>query len=238
MLYFFYNYRVNKAITPIRVPYALVTIGPRTEITSDKIGYLEIQPSALKGNVLTRFDKDIEGKYTNVNCTIPSGSMFYGKGTDDATSCIVEQKELADSFLSEKEIVTDGMIPYNFKVNMSSTYGNSIYYNTYVDIYFKGVTGGKIILGKLITNVKVLAVKDSAGRHVFENMNENRSPSQIIFAVTEEMSDLLRVAEYIKDAELIIVPTGISYRATSENGEIATELSDAEVKAYIEEYRA
>ena len=54
VLYFFYNYRVSQAINPISVPYALVTIGPRTEITSDKIGYMEIQPAALKESVLTR----------------------------------------------------------------------------------------------------------------------------------------------------------------------------------------
>ena len=229
VLYFFYNYRVNQAINPVSVPYALVTIGPRTEITSDKIGYMDVQPSALKESVLTRV-KDIEGMYTNVNCTIPAGSLFYG-------DLIVQEKELPDAFLKEKEIVNEGMVPYNFKVNVNTTYGNSIYPDTYVDVYFKGLNNGKIILGKLITNVKVLAVKDNAGRHVFENMTEERTPSQIIFAVTEEIHELLRVAEYIKDAELIIVPTGVSYRPVSAEGGIVTEITDAEIKSFIEQNR-
>ena len=41
VLYVAYRYAVNKAIHPIRIPYAVVTIGPRTEITSDMIDYLE-----------------------------------------------------------------------------------------------------------------------------------------------------------------------------------------------------
>ena len=230
VLYAFYKYQVNKAIKPVSVPYALVSIGPRTEITSDMIGYLEIQPSAMKGNVLTNVNNQkaanpILGMYTNVNVTIPAGSMFYKEQ-------LVRFEELADSFLID---IPDNMVAYNFKVNVMSTYGNSIYPGNYVDVYFKGVENGKIILGKLVNNVKALAVKDSKGKHVFENVNEDRTPSQIIFAVTEEMSEMLRTAEYIKDAELILVPTNVSYRY--ESSDIVTEISSEEIKAFIEKNR-
>ena len=81
VLYVAYRYAVNKAIHPIRIPYAVVTIGPRTEITSDMIDYLEIQETALRGNVLTNVNNTkaanpILGMYTNVNVTIPAGSLF------------------------------------------------------------------------------------------------------------------------------------------------------------------
>lgn len=231
VLYAFYNYRVNQAIKPITVPYALVTIGPRTEITSDMIGYLEIQETAMKGNVLTNVNNQkaanpILGMYTNINVTIPAGSLFYKES-------LVKFEELADSFLIS---IPDDQVAYNFKVDVMSTYGKSIYPGNYVDIYFKGVSGGKIVLGKLVTNVKVLAVKDNKGNHVFENTTEDRTPSIAIFAVTEEMSELLRTAEYIKDAELILVPTNVSYRY--ESSEIVTEISSEEIKAFIEENRA
>ena len=51
VLYAFYNWRVNEAINPIHVPYAKVTIGPRTEITPEMIEYVDIQQISIKGNV-------------------------------------------------------------------------------------------------------------------------------------------------------------------------------------------
>ena len=222
VLYAFYSWRVNKAIEPIKVPYAKVEIGPRTEITSDMIAYTDIQQSALKGNVLTNANTQIIGMYTNINNTIPAGSMFYKEA-------IVRFEELADSFLIE---MPEGMVAYNFRADVMTTYGNSIYPGNYVDIYFKGVDKDKIILGKLAQNLKVLAVKDGNGNHVFENTTEERIPSQIIFAVPEDMHELLRIAEYIADAELILVPTNVSYKYESD--QIVTEITSAEIKSYIE----
>ncbi len=234
VLYAFYNWRVKQAIDPIRVPVASVTIGPRTEITLDMISYVDIQQSAIKNTVLTNVNNDnqpkkIVGRYTNVNCTIPAGSFFFD-------GMVVLPNELPDSFLDDTDL-KDGMVAYNFSVDMMSTYGNSIYPGNYVDIYFKGVRDNKIIFGKLIQNVKVLAVKDSSGNHVFENMEEKRTPSQIILAVTSEIHELLRTAESIGTAEIIPVPTNVAYRS-NESDQIAIEITSDEIKAYIEEQRA
>lgn len=231
VLYAFYKWRVNTAINPISVPYAKVTIGPRTKITNDMIGYLDIQQSSMKGNVLTNVSTQIVGMYTNVNSTIPEGSMFY-------EGVVVRYEELADSFLIEMPKDSEGnyMEAYNFKVNTEKTYGNSIYPNNYVDIYFKAKENGKIFYGKLASNVKVLAVKTSDGRHVFENINENLQPSQLILAVTEDLFSLLRVGESITDSELIVVPTNVIYRYETED-EIVTEVDETDVKSYIEENR-
>lgn len=234
VLYAFYMWRVNSAINPISVPYAKVEIGPRTKITNDMIGYLDIQPSSMKGNVLTNANTQIVGMYTNINSTIPEGSLFY-------EGLVVRFEELADSFLIDMPKDSDGnyMTAYNFKVDTDSTYGNSIYPGNYVDIYFirkDANQNGKIMYGKLATNVKALAVKDASGNHVFENITEQREPSQIIIAVTEEMSSLLRVAENINDSRLILVPTNASYRYESTD-EITTEISDEDIKNYIEQNR-
>ena len=93
----------------------------------------------------------------------------------------------------------------------------------------------KIMLGKLIENVKVLAVKDRNGKHVFENSDEERVPSIIIFAVPEDMHLLLRKATYLSNireisAELIPVPTTESY--SSEPG--AIRLASTALKNFIE----
>ena len=225
VLYAFYNWRVNRAIEPIKVPYARVEIGPRTEITNDMIAYVDIQQSALKGNVLTNASTQIVGMYTNINNTIPAGSMFYKEA-------LVRFEELADSFLIE---MPENTVAYNFRVDVMSTYGNSIYPGNYVDIYFKGVQNGKLLFGKLAQNIKVLAVKDGNGNHVFENTTEERTPSQIIFAVSEEINQLLRTAEYLSDVDLILVPTNVSYKL--ETDQIVTEITSAEIKAFIESNR-
>ena len=236
VLYAFYMWKVNSAINPISVPYAKVTIGPRTQITNDMIGYLDIQQSSMKGKVLTNANTQIVGMYTNVNSTIPEGSLFYG-------DLIVPRDELVDSFLIDIPKDADGnfMEAYNFKVDTNSTYGNSIYPGNYVDIYFirkdTNTYNGKIMYGKLASNVKVLAVKDGSGNHVFENMTENREPSQIILAVPNEMLSLLRIAETITDSKIILVPTNVSYRY-EEGTEIVTEISDEDIKNYIEQNKA
>ncbi len=236
VLYAFYKLRVNTAINPISVPYAKETIGPRTKITNDMIGYLDIQQSSMKGNILTNANTQIVGMYTNVNSTIPAGSMFY-------EGIIVRFEDLADSFLIDMPKDSEGnyMQAYNFNVDTNSTYGNSIYPGNYIDIYFikkdASTSTEKIMYGKLVSNVKVLAVKDASGNHVFENMTENREPSQIICAVTDEMLSLLRVAETISDSRLILVPTNVSYRYENKD-EISTEISDEDIKGFIEANRA
>jgi len=224
VLYIFYNWRLNEAVSPIRIPYAIQTIGPRTEITSDMIGYLDITKSALKGDVLTNVNTQILGMYTNVNYTIPFGSLFYA-------NALVEKRQLPDAFLIDIE---EGHIAYNFDVSMKSTYGNSMYPGNYVDIYFKGVDDtGLVMVGKLVENVKILAVKDSAGHAVFENTTEERSPSQIIFSVTENIHLLLRKAEYIKGVEIILVPTNASLDLDEGENAVITITSEA-AKQYIE----
>lgn len=224
VLYFFYNWRLNQATSPIKVPYANQTINPRTKITSDMISYVDIPSASIKGNVVTNVN-DIINKYTNVNASIPAGSLIY-------QSQIVRQEELPDSFLIDIE---EGYVPYNFDVDIKSTYGNSIYPGNYVDVYFKGIQDGKLMVGRLLENVKVLAVKDSSGRHVFETNDSDRTPSQIIFAVTPEIHLLLRKAEYINGVEIILVPNNTSLKLEDSEEEVAINVKSETIKNYIEE---
>ena len=64
------------------------------------------------------------------------------------------------------------------------------------------------MFGKFISNIEVLDVKDSSGRHVFENSEEARTPAYMLFAVPEETHLLLRKALYLKnyDVELLLIP--------------------------------
>ena len=84
---------------------------------------------------------------------------------------------------------------------------------------------------KLISNIQVLAVKDSEGRAVFQNIDENRTPSMIVFALPEEYYVLLRKASYMRTYETTIelVPTNESIK--DEPGEL--EISSEMLKEWI-----
>lgn len=225
IIYFGYNWRVKQATTPVKVPYANTTIQPRTQITEDMISYVNVLPSMVNSNTVTDI-KYIVGKWSNYNTMIPKGSLFY-------SNAVVTAAELPDSAFVD---IPDGYTAFFLPVDTESTYGNSIYPGNYIDIYFKALnTDGKVIVGKLIENIKVLAVKDRNGQHVFENSTENRTPSIIIFAVPEDMHLLLRKATYLSNikeisSELIPVPTTQSYSV--EPGTI--RLSSTYLKTFIE----
>lgn len=223
ILYFGYTYAVNKGTETITIPYAKVVINPRTKITADMIGYTKALKSTLQGSIVISSEKVI-GKYTNINSTIAKGGLFY-------SDLIINFEELPDAALTE---IPEGRVAFNLPVDIESTYGNSIFPGNYIDIYFKGLdSGNKIMVGKLLQNVKVLAVKDKNGDNVFENTEKTRTPSTIIFAVSEEIHLLLRKALYLsgKDTavELIPVPTNEALKA--EPGE--TSITSSTIVEYI-----
>lgn len=220
ILYWGYTKQIKDATKEISVPVAKRTLQPRTLITKDDIETIKIPSIAVKSNVL-RLNSQIVGKYTNVNSVIPEGSMFY-KGV------LIDQKDLPDSAFVE---IKKGEVVYNFPVNMESTYGNSIFPGNKIDIYMKAVDDDrKIMVGKLLENVEVLAVKDSQGRNVFEDTSENRTPAYLIFGVPEEIHILLRKASYMTSNGVVLFPVPHG-AAVSNEGEI--QVSTQYLKDYI-----
>jgi Flp pilus assembly protein CpaB len=224
LLYFGYTWQVNQTIRPVRgVPIAAETIQPRKEITDEMITYVDVAQVLLPANAIKSADQ-ILGKYSNYNTVIPKGSLFY-------TDTVITKDELPDSAFVK---VKDGDMPYNFPVDMNSTYGNSIFPGNKIDIYMKLRNEKDVLMvGKLVENIEVLAVKDSSGRHVFENTEEARIPSMLIFGVTPTIHDLIRKASFLSefDAELFPVPHGGTIPT---NGE--TIVSTEELKAFIEDH--
>lgn len=222
VLFFGYRYQINKNVSPVSVPVAAVEIQPKTQITSDMIEFIDVAPVVLRvGDVITDRNQIIN-KYSGYNTVIPKGSMFY-RGT------VVEQSALPDSAFVKLE---KGEVPYNFPVTMDTTYGNSIYPDNYIDIYMKAVNeNGTLMVGKLIENVKVLAVKDSQGRHVFENSTEARTPSTLIFGLQPELNILLRKASYMSSYSTVLFPVPHGVVVEAEEGE--TVVSSQTLKDFI-----
>ena len=229
ILYVGYNMRINQAITPVTVPYALEDIDPRTQITEDMVGTMEIPQSMVNDNIITN-SADVIDMYSNGDSLIPEGSLFY-------TRCVVSRDQLPDSIILD---YPKGYVLFNLDVDMASTYSNSIYPGNYIDIYLKvqnaegadgAIADDRIMVGKLLSNVKVLAVFDSNGNNVFANLDEKTAPAQIIFAVPEEYHILLRKAEYLRAYESEIIPVPTAESLEDEPGDVT--LSSEDLRNFI-----
>lgn len=230
VLYFAYTMRINSAINPVVVPYAAEQIPAGTQIKESMISTREVPPSMLEGDVLQNKGEIID-KYSAADTVIPKGSLFYKRA-------VVEKEQLPANIILD---YPKGYVLYNLSVSTETTYGNSIYPGNYIDIYLKAVNkivegqeqeaDDKIMLGKLLSNIEVLAVKDGEGRPVFQNIDENRSPSMVVFALPEEYYILLKKAEFMRTYEtsLIIVPTNESLK--DEPGEL--KIGSEELKEWI-----
>lgn len=219
-LYAIYNNRVTQAVTTISVPYAKKELTSRTQITSDAIGYTKIPKRIAKNLGIMTSATNITNSYVKYGETIPINSFFY-------SDFIVSFEEATTNEFTD---LPDGYTAYNLSVNINSTYGNSIYTGNYVDLYVKATsnTGNKIIFGRLIKGIKVLAVLDSSGNDVFESSSDTRTPSQMWFAVPDELYTLLKKTEYIGNVTVMPIPRNASYSAQEREAEIDSQ--------YIQDY--
>lgn len=231
ILYVAYTIRVNSAISPVSVPYARQQISPGTQITSSMVGVRDVPPSLIKGDVI-RNAGEVINKYASANSVIPSGSLFY-------TSTVVQKEQVPTNVILE---YPTGYVLYNMSVSTSSTYGNSMYPGNYIDIYLKAVNrilddqvmtedADKVMLGKLLENVKILAVKDSTGQAVFADLDNQKTPAMIVFAVPEEYYILLKKAEYLSTYESTLIPVPTNESLKDNPGDL--KLYDESLKDWI-----
>ena len=231
ILYIGYNMRINQAITPITVPYALEEIDPGVQITEDMVGTKEIPQSMSDGTILTD-TADVIDMYSSADSVIPEGSLFY-------TRSVVSREQLPGSIILD---YPRGYVLYNLDVDTASTYSNSIYPGNYIDIYLKvqnvvdpnnpAASGDdRIMVGKLLENVKVIAVYDSDGNNVFANLDDKTVPAQIIFAVPEEYHILLRKASFLRAYESEIIPVPTAESLEDDPGDV--RLSSEDLKNFI-----
>lgn len=213
VLYIGYNYRVDQAIDTISIPYAKKAITATSEITQEMIGTTEVLRSFVnsKDNLITQTNQLINN--TDPRCvtygtSVPEGAFFY---SEQVVSCSSAPNDPLQN-------MPDGYAAFSMSVNIHTTYGNSMYPGDYIDLYVKMTNDGKIIFGKLIESIEILDVRDSQGNSVFLT-SEAKTPSELLFAVPEDLFWLLNVSSYVSGLELIPVPRNASY--TSNPGETA-----------------
>jgi hypothetical protein len=215
----FYDYRVKKATSPIEVPYAKKAITATTEITSDMIGFTKINNAFLKNASIIQNKNAVIGKYVNTGTSIPEGGLFY-------TAQVVEKDDLPNSLFDN---IPKCYTIYSLTVNNHSTYANSIYPGDRIDLYMKATDDtGKLMYGKLIQSIEVLAVRDSSGKNVFDQQ-PNTTPAELLFAVPNDMYTFLMKAGYLSGVTILPVPRNKAY--TEEAG--STEYSSDTLKSYV-----
>ena len=211
-LYVVYNWRINQATTLVQIPYAKKELNSRQEITSDAVSYMQVPKSVLNNaSNIKSSGYEVIGKYVNYGCTIPQYSLFY------------QENILTESAKPESEFkdLPDNYTVYQLEVDFDSTYGNSIYPGNYIDLYVKMTEKNteKIIFGRLIKGIKVMAVYDGEGQDVFESTSEVRNPRYMWFAVPNDLYELLRKATWAK-AKILPIPRNSSYSDEERTPEI------------------
>ena len=225
LLFIGFNTTIKTTVNPINVPVAKQKILPETQITKDMVEYTSVSKIVLRDNVVRNLNKII-GKYTNINVTIPTGSMFYSEW-------LVNSEDLPGNWLKQVKF-SEGEEAYYYKVNTESTYGNSVLPNSYIDIYMSTQDeSGNIIYGKLFRNIKVLAVHDSSGNNVFSDSEKKMTPANIVFAMSHDNYNLLMRAEYLKsdNVKLVITPQG-----ENASGEKGAFVSSATLRDYVDKH--
>lgn len=198
-LYIGYSSSIKSQTNPINLPVASRTINAQTKITSEDVTYKKVANSMVSDNAVKN-SWDIIGKYTNINVTIPEGSLFYNEW-------LVKESDVPGNWIEQLDY-EKGELGYYMNVNVESTLGNSVLPNTYIDIYMKATDeNGTVMFGKLMKNIKVMVVHDSKGNNVFEDASSIGTPAKIGFAVSPDYYVLLHKAEYL-NLDLIIAPRG------------------------------
>jgi len=199
ILFWGYTSSIKKETNPISIPVAANKINAKTQITNEDVTYIQVPETMVSENVI-RASGLVVGKYTNINVTIPKGSMFYNEW-------VVEANEVPGNWVEQLNY-EKGELGYYMDVNIENTLGNNVLPNSYIDVYMKAEDeNGTPMFGKLLKNIKVLVVHDGSGNDIFKDAEQIGSPSKIGFAVSQDLYILLKKAEYL-NIDLVLAPRG------------------------------
>lgn len=226
-----YQVRVRDAISPTRLPVAKETIPSRTLITDDMVGSVQIASTYTgEASNVIRSSRDVVGKYVSYKTTIPKGGLFY-------KDQLIESSEMPDAAFANIE---DGQTIFSLEVDKDSTFDNSIRAGDYIDLYMSAQdynNGNLVIYGPLIKSIRVLAVKDSKGNNIVKNTLAYGEPSELLFAVDDEMFDLLSEIKWVKgNIELSPVIFNKNYTAAAGETEVPSEYLQAFIKDQVRDF--
>lgn len=226
ILYWGYNRQIQNQVQPMRgIPYATQLIPPGTLIDDSMIDTVDISPIVFNHGDIARTSSEVINKYVDYNTIIPQGSLFY-------RDVLIDEDDLPDSVFTK---VKDGDVVSRLAVSTEKTYGNSMFPGNKFDLYMKinvPVTR-QVMVGKLLENIEILAVKDSQGRDVFQNRETTVVPNMLIFGLPPEQHILLFKASYLQEFQVDLVPVPHGGTVERPGG---TEVSSEALRQFIEAY--
>ena len=173
---------------------------------------------------LIKQSSEVIGKYVSYKTNITKGSLFYQESLKEAD-------EMPDAAFANIE---NGYTIYSLGVNAESTLNNQIRAGDYIDLYMSAVdseNGNLVIYAKLIESIRVLAVKDSRGNNIIKNTLLYGKPSELLFAVDNDMFLLLKEAEYVS-GDIRITPVVRNQKYTADANE--TVVSSEYLRNFIQ----
>ena len=221
-----YNYRVNQAVQPVNVPYALKRMEPKSKVEADNVGTIKVSGAFVEQteDLITSKQYILNNEwYVNYDTVIPEGGLFY-------KTQLVLKEDIPDTAFDD---IDEGATIFSLSVDSHSTYGNSIMPGNFIDLYLKATDeNGKVIFGKFIESIKVLSVRDSSGNDVFADSQVVRNSGELLFAVKDDLFMLLSEASFDGGIDIVPVPRNAAYRneGDTENG---TQVSKQELVDYI-----
>ena len=222
VLYLGYSWRITRSIQPTKIPYANKTLIAMQKITEDDIDYTNVPKDTLKNmtNIVTNVNS-INGMLVSYDGKIPQNSFFFSQA-------LISEEDMPDSIFSN---IPDGNTIYKLKVDVDSTYGNSIFPGDKIDIYMSAISleDQKLMYGRLIKQIEVLAVKDGDGRDVFADKDNPTASAILMFSVREDLFLLLKKAEKLGTIELEPIPRNSSYTTSA----AAVELTSDQLEQHI-----
>ena len=99
VLLFGYNYRVNQAVQPVNIPYAMKRMEPKTKVEAENVGTIKVSGAFVEQTTDLIKSKAIivnEEWYVNYDTVIPEGGLFYSKQ-------LVKKEDLPDTAFDKIE---------------------------------------------------------------------------------------------------------------------------------------
>ena len=193
-----YFFRVNKSLSDVKVPIAKRSLKATEIITANDIEYVKVNPEFFSNiDVYTQDDiNDVVNNYVNIGTSIPKGSLFF-------RSQVVKKKELPNSIFDN---IDDKNTIYQLQVDEKTTLANSIRPGNKIDLILTTTVNGKLVNQALISNIEVLAVRDSQGKNVFEDTVPGKS-AWLLFSVPICTYRLLKYVEFQSTLKIYPLPS-------------------------------
>ena len=184
---------INHQLDLVDVYVALHTIDARTIIKDDDLSLIQVPKAYLNPEAI--IDKtEILGKYTLIQGVIPKGSYFY-TGMLESIDIAVDRSTL---------MLKDLQVVFTLEVDLVLTAGNTLSAGQKVDIYGTIRNSSKTVVDLLISQVRILSIKDKSGNELKPSSKE--SPKLMLLAIQKDQVVLLTKLLTLGDISLTATP--------------------------------